>query len=198
MAAVSVLWTIMVLCGGCATAIPGVSGPPQGWQSTAVTRCSDIAGSYVAQGVPAVSNASAGYSLWPAMGSLVAMIERGSNGIPYSKASQVRIAMSSDTAVFVAFDSSDEPQSLAVREWWCSQGALETRATLGIKQEEATNTRDESVVRLWKSEDGALIAENTIESLVPKFRRSSVRHTPLARFYFRFSPMQSRGEFHAN
>jgi hypothetical protein len=197
-AAVTTLFVFLTLLVGCATEVLGTPRAPDGWGPTAAaaaTGCADITGSYVAQGVPAVSNANAGYSFWPVMGSLIAMIERGANGMPYSAASQVRIAMSSDAASFTAFDASDKPQALTVREWWCSQGALQTRAKLGSRQDrESSNVHDESIVRLWRSEDGALIAENTIESVVLNSRRSSARHTPLARFYFRFAPIEPVGE----
>jgi hypothetical protein len=185
---------LVSVIAGCATYTPVREKPPEGWIATASAGCSDIAGSYSAQGVPAVGNANADFFAWPAMGSLVSMAAQGSNGMPYSSASYVRITADSEVATFAAFDRDHKPQPLAAREWRCSNGALETRATLGGGGQDSGEStyRDESLVRLWKSADGALIAENTIES-EQRALRSSARHIPIARFYFRFAPVQPAG-----
>jgi hypothetical protein len=47
---------------------------------------------------------------------------------------------------------------------------------------------EESVMRLWKNGDGALIAENSIERAKSHANGPTTSHRMLARFYFRFAP----------
>jgi len=87
-----------------------------------------------------------------------------------------------------AADGTELP--LMEREWWCDEKALMTRTVLGtVPSEKVPEVRDESVLRLWRAQDGALIAEQTLEGVTPGVLGSSSHHRPTTRSYFRFAPI---------
>jgi hypothetical protein len=74
------------------------------------------------------------------------------------------------------------------REWWCDQKSLMTRVTLGsVSSESVPEERDDAVLRLWRASDGALIAQQTLESISPGAFGGSSNHQPVTQTYFRFA-----------
>ncbi len=89
---------------------------------------------------------------------------------------------------FKAYAENGTEVPVMEREWWCEEKTLMTRTVLGTVQSEGVpETRDESVLRLWRATDGALIAEQTLESITPGALGSSSNHRPVTRTWFRFS-----------
>jgi len=177
---------------GCATAIDGADAPPAAWHSTPSGNCVEIAGTYASIGLPAPDNSHSGmYSVvWPAAGSLVSMIENGANGTYRGAATKVLINVESPSSVkFSTIDREGRPQQLSARKWECRGSELTTRTTLSrLNPPQDSELIEESVMRLWKSDDGALIAENSIERAKWHADGPVTSHRTLARFYFRFVP----------
>jgi hypothetical protein len=178
---------------GCATAIDGAEEPPGAWMPKVPGNCTEIDGLYAVQGLPAPTNANSGlYTVvWPTTGSLDSMIEHGVNGMKLGSANTVRISIEGPASVsFSAFDDKGRAQLLAAREWQCEGSELTTRVLLSrIDPLKDSEKVEESVVRLWKSDDGALIAENSVERAKWHSDGPTTGHHAMARFYFRFVPV---------
>jgi len=183
---------LAALASGCATAIDGAEEPPGAWMPKVSGNCVEVDGLFEAQGLPAPTNANSGlYTvMWPATGSLASMIEYGVNGMKRRSASTVRISIEGPASMkFSVFDGEGRSQLLAAREWQCKGSELTTRALLSrINPPKDSEMIEESVVRLWKSDDGALIAENSVERSKWHSDGPSTGHHATARFYFRFAP----------
>jgi len=176
---------------GCAASPEGARKPPDAWQpSQALSNCGSTDGRFEEIGRPGEENARAGMShtAWPVMASLTAMLRTGANGMPHGGVSTVSIEIVDGRPHFKAFGADGVEVPLEAREWWCDGKALVSRAVLGnVSSEGVPKVRDESVLRLWRSLDGALIAEQTLESVTPGALGSSSNHRPLTRSYFRFA-----------
>jgi hypothetical protein len=170
--------------------------PPEAWQpSQALSNCGSTDGKFAEVGRPAPENARAGmaHSVWPTMGSLSAMVRTGANGMPRGGFSAVSIEIVDGRPHFKGYGANGTELPLMTREWWCEEKALMTRAVLGeLPPEGVPAVRDESVLRLWRAMDGALIAEQTLESVTPGALGSSSNHRPLTRTYFRFPSAAAR------
>lgn|SRR5690349_3430422 len=181
----------------CATSsgIAGARKPPQEWVAGS-TGCQDIAGTYSEVGAPAPHNSDAWLYMivWPNVGSLASFAERGTNGLRYfPPLAQVRIEVDAGGhASFKAFDTAGDEEPLKAREWWCENGVLVTRGPLNPSQY-AQEHHQESLVRVWKARDGALIVEDTFREVEHHFHDSKASHEPFARFYFRFPEHRAAG-----
>lgn len=178
--------TLLTACAH--TAIQGAATPPDTWVSSS-SACEQIAGTYSELGVAAPANSTAWLYMvvWPNIGSLVSFAERGMNGVPaFPPRASVRIDVdASGRPTFRAFDTAGNEESVKAREWWCEGGALVTRAPLNPSRY-AKEHYQESMTRLWRASDGALIAEETFREVRRHWLDSSTSHEPFARFYFRF------------
>jgi hypothetical protein len=178
--------------GGCAASPERTRNLPDSWQpAESLSNCGSTDGRFEEVGAPSPMNAQAGtaFSIWPVMGSLSAMVRTGANGMPRGNVSAMSIEIVDGSPRFKAYGAEGALASLPVREWWCAEKALMTRAVLsGLPSEGAglPEVRDESVLRLWRAQDGALIAEQTLESITPSALGSSSKHRALSRSYFRF------------
>jgi hypothetical protein len=178
------------LLSACATSghIEGARKPPKEWVASS-TSCAGLAGTYAAVGAPAPQNSHAWLYIvvWPNVGSLASFAEHGTNGLLYfPPLAQVRIDVDADgRPSFKAFDTAGAEEPLKAREWWCENGMLVTRGPLNPSQY-AQNHHQESLVRMWKARDGALIVEDTFREVQHHFHASQASHEPFARFYFRF------------
>ena len=183
---------VAVVLGGCAASPGGARKPPESWQhAQSVSNCGSTDGRFGEIGAPAPENARAGmaHSVWPTMGSLSTMVRAGANGMPYGNLSAVSIEIVDGRPHFKAYGADGAEAPLEAREWWCDEKALVSRAVLGnVSSEGVPKVRDESVLRLWRALDGALIAEQTLENITPGAFGSSSNHQPLTRSYFRFPP----------
>jgi hypothetical protein len=185
---------LIALVSGCATNIEGSEKPPFDWIADSPSnQCVAISGNYTASGMPAPANALAGSygAVWPAEGSLLSIVERGTNAPPRksprlnSKQDPANIVTAvsilvdeSGRIVFEAKNAKGENEKLRPQAWTCKSGALTSLVAL--------NTEDfESYVQLWKSGND-LIAEQTIRATDAHPTRAE-KHQPVARFYFRFS-----------
>lgn len=184
---------MLALLSGCATDIQGSREPPMDWMAQAPSsQCTALSGSYTAAGLPAPANASAGNygAVWPAEGSLLSIIERGTNASPRKRprpdpsvdpaevvTSIIVIVDASGSARFEAKNAMGGAEMLRPRTWSCESGALTSLVSL--------NTPNfESHLRLWKHDD-ALIAEQTIRE-IDAHAGGPGAHRPVARFHFRF------------
>lgn len=182
---------LSALLGGCATNIQGSEEPPPDWAADASSsQCAALSGSYLAAGMPAPGNAIAGNygSLWPTEGSLISIVERGTNANPRKRprpdpasnpadiVQSIRLIVDASGGVlFEARNASGSPERLTPQAWTCESGALTSVVSL--------NTANfDSHVRLWKR-DNALIAEQTIRETDAD---GSPAHRPVTRFHFRF------------
>ncbi len=183
---------LAAFASGCATLIDGAEEPPGDWMPKGSRNCVEIDGLFAVQGMPAQTNARSGmYTVvWPDTGSLDSMIENGVNRTNQGSVSTVRISIEGPASVrFSAFDNNGRSQLLAAREWQCMGSDLTTRAMLSrLNPPKDSEMIEESVVRLWKSDDGALIAENSVERSKWHSDGPSTDHHVTARFYFRFAP----------
>jgi hypothetical protein len=183
-------FAVAAVLTGCAAAPSGALGPPESWQpSKSLSNCGSTDGRFEEIGAPAAENARAGlsHSVWPVMASLSAMVRTGANGMPRGAVSAVSVEIVDGRPHFKAYGVDGAEAPLAVREWWCDEKALVSRTVLGnVSSEGVPKVRDESVLRLWRALDGALIAEQTLESVTPGVFGSSSHHRPLTRSYFRF------------
>jgi hypothetical protein len=182
-----------VALAGCAAAPEGARKPPASWEhAQSLSNCGSTDGRFVEVGYPAQENDQAGmaHSAWPVLGSLSAMVRAGANSPSRGGVAAVSIEIVDGHPSFKAFDREGAELPLTVREWWCEEKALMTRAVLSgeqLKEQGVPEVRDESVLRLWRAQDGALIAEQTLESVTPGALGSSSNHRALNRSYFRFT-----------
>jgi hypothetical protein len=110
--------------------------------------------------------------------------------MPRNEASTVSIEIVDGRPRFKGYAADGTELPLMEREWWCEEKALTTRVVLGsVPSETVPKVRDESVLRLWRAQDGALIAEQTLEGVTPGVLGSSSHHRPTTRSYFRFAPV---------
>jgi hypothetical protein len=184
-------FAIAVALAGCAASPQGARRPPEAWQqSESLSNCGSTDGRFVETGRPGPANVQGlEQSVWPVMASLSAMIRTGANGMPRTTATVVSIEIVDGRPHFKAYDAAGADVPLMEREWWCEDKALMTRTVLGsVPTEKVPEVRDESIVRLWRAADGALIAEQTLESVTPGLLGSSSHHRGLTRSYFRFDP----------
>jgi hypothetical protein len=144
--------------------------------------------------MPAPANAHAGpyHGVWPVEGSLLSIIELGSNARP-RKRPRMDPAASPDDVVpsmsivvdasgvisFEAKNADGGSEKLRPQMWTCEKGALTSLASLGTPH-------FESYVRLWKHGD-ALIAEQTILAS-SDYDTGARADRPVARFFFKFPP----------
>jgi hypothetical protein len=182
-----------LILAGCAAAPGGARKPPEGWQhAQSLSNCGSTDGRYAVIGYPAAENSRAELqsTAWPVMGALGTMIRTGANGAPRGDASSVSIEIVDGRPRFKGYTADGAELPLMEREWWCEDKALMTRAVLGsVPSEQVPKVRDESVLRLWRAQDGALIAEQTLEGVTPGAFGSSSNHQPWTRTYFRFAPV---------
>ncbi len=185
---------LMALASGCATAIEGSEQPPFDWAANSPsTQCVALSGKYSATGLPAPANAHAGTygALWPAEGSLLAIIERGTNAPPRksprlnsrqdpaSVIPAVSIVVDeSGRIVFEARNAKGESEQLRPQAWTCKGGALTSLVALNPDS-------FESYVQLWKSGND-LVAEQTIRA-GDAHATDEKEHQAVARFHFRFA-----------
>ncbi|HET9715696.1 MAG TPA: hypothetical protein VFP60_05870 [Pseudolabrys sp.] len=178
---------------GCAANILGSREPPPDWVAdSSADQCAALTGSYISAGMPAPANARAGnYGVvWPTEGSLISLIERGTNANPRKRAhpdpaadpvdivTSIRVIVdAAGTARFEATNASGATELLWPQLWICDHGALTSIGSLHT-------TNFESHVRLWRRGD-ALIAEQTIHET----DAGGSRAHPVARFHFRFPAM---------
>jgi hypothetical protein len=184
---------LLALISGCASNMHGSEAPPFDWVADAPSnQCAALAGHYLAGGMPAPANAQAfGYgAVWPTEGSLLSIIERGTNANPRkrshfdSAANPVDIVPSmsifidaSGNAEFDAKNAKGGTEKLKPQVWTCEHGNLTSLAALN-------SPNFESYVRLWKHGD-ALIAEQVIRETNDHATGERV-HRPVAWFHFRF------------
>jgi hypothetical protein len=185
---------LCALISGCATYIEGSEKPPVGWiADPPLNECVALSGNYATSGIPAPANAHAGTygAVWPAEGSLLSIIERGTNAAPRKSPrlnskqdpANVVVAMSilvdeSGRITFEAKSAKGEKEKLRPQAWTCKSGALTSLVALDTKN-------FESYVQLWKSGND-LIAEQTIRATEAHSAEAG-KHRPVARFHFRFS-----------
>jgi hypothetical protein len=176
----------MLLTGCAHTPTLGAAKPPAPW-AAASNSCADLAGTYSEVGSPAAENSRAWlYTLvWPNAGSLASFAESGTNGLRYfPPLARVRVEVDANgNATFGAVDVAGGQAPLKPREWRCEDGMLVTRGPVNPLPY-ALDRRQESLVRVWKARDGALIVEDTFRE---GRHDSDENPTPLARFYFRFA-----------
>jgi hypothetical protein len=185
--------TLAVALAGCAAAPEGARKPPQAWQhAESLSNCGSTDGRFAVVGYPAEENSRSALqsTAWPVLGSLSTMIRTGANGMPRNEASSVSIEIVDGRPRFKGYAADGTELPLMEREWWCDEKALTTRVVLGaVPSEKVPEVRDESVLRLWRAKDGALIAEQTLEDVTPGVLGSSSNHRPTTRSYFRFAPI---------
>jgi hypothetical protein len=192
----STIRTVFLLCSalacGCASKPEGALEPPDHWSVRASSNCPQISGHYEALGLPAAANSHAGMyvALWPSAGSLSSILERGVNGTDGNSAS-VHIDVTGPASMeFSAVDQQRKPHRLSAHEWQCKGDELFSRTPLSrLNPPVDSDVVEESLVRLWKSADGALIAENSVVSGKWHSDGRVTRQRTLARFYFRFAPV---------
>jgi len=183
---------LLMLVSGCASNIGGSEEPPFDWVADSPSeRCMALSGTYLAAGMPAPANAhTANFgAVWPTEGSLLSIVEQGSNAKP-RKRLRVHSAVNPDDVVssmtiivdasgnvgFEAKSASGRTESLSPREWSCVNGTLTSLAALN-------SANAESYVRLWKR-GSALIAEQTIRPASANAKGTQA--TDVVRFHFRF------------
>jgi hypothetical protein len=182
---------VAVALVGCSTSPeqPHPRDLPEAWQhSPSLSNCGSTDGRFDEHGEPAPANSQAeARSLWPKMGSLSSMVSTGANGMPRRDLATVGIEIVDGHPRFKAYADNGTEVPVMEREWWCEEKALMTRTVLGtVESEGVPEVRDESVLRLWRATDGALIAEQRLESITPGSLGSSPNHQLVTRTYFRF------------
>lgn len=184
---------LCALVSACATSIEGSEVPPFDWVSDAASaQCAELTGNYFSAGLPAPGNAhTAGYgAVWPTEGSLLSIVERGTNAIPRKRprpdpaVEPVEIVPSisifvdaSGNARFEAKSAQGDMEKLRPQVWTCEGGSLNTLVALSTEN-------FESYIRLWKR-GNALIAEQTIREGNAD-GTGGRGHRPVARFHFKF------------
>jgi hypothetical protein len=185
---------VAALAGGCASTIEGAAEPPSHWELKTSGNCQELSGDYAALGHPAPANAhaSAYLALWPAEGSLLSILQRGVNGSG-GNAESVRIRITGPASMkFLVVDTRGGTQELSPHEWRCQGGELVGQSLLSrLNPPQDSDSIEESVVRLWKSADGALIAENSIDHAKFHADGPATRRRTVTRFYFRFAPVSN-------
>jgi hypothetical protein len=184
-------FALVSLLAGCAAVPQGAEKSPESWQHTeTLSNCGSTDGRFSEVGAPAAENGrAAGWqsSAWPAGGSLSAIVRTGANGMAHSNTSVVSIEIIDGHPSFKGYAADGTELPLTAREWWCEEKALMTRVVLtGDPSKTVPRVRDEAVLRMWRAQDGALIAEQTLESVTPAVFGDS-QHTPVTRSYFRFA-----------
>jgi hypothetical protein len=184
---------LLALVSGCASnIIEGSKEPPFDWVAdTPSSQCVAFSGNYFAAGISAPANAHGTYHVvWPTEGSLLSIIEEGTNANPRKRprmdtsadpdqvVPSVSISVdASGTVKFEAKNAMGGTEKLRPQMWTCESGTLTSLVAL--------NTANfESHVRLWKH-GNALIAEQTILS-TDAHAEGARANQPMARFYFRF------------
>jgi hypothetical protein len=184
---------LLALLSGCATSIIGSEEPPFDWVADAASnQCVALSGNYLAAGMPAPANSHAGNygAFWPTEGSLLSIIERGTNANPRKRprpdpaADPVDVVVSisiivdaSGTTNFEAKNAKGGAENMRPKEWSCESGTLTSLVSL-------SSPNFDSHVRLWKH-DNDLIAEQTILETNGQ-AMGSRSHRPVVRFHFRF------------
>lgn len=184
---------LLALLSGCATNINGSEEPPFDWVAEAPSsQCAALSGNYSAAGMPAPANSHAGNygAFWPTEGSLLSMVERGTNANPRKRPrpdpaadpADVVVSISiivdaSGTASFEAKNAKGGIENLRPKVWSCDSGTLTSLVSL-------SSPNFDSQVRLWKR-DSDLIAEQTILE-TNGHAAGSRSHRPVVRFHFRF------------
>jgi hypothetical protein len=184
---------LLMLMSGCASNIGGSEEPPFDWVADSPSeRCTALSGRYLAAGMPAPANShTANYgSVWPTEGSLLAIVEQGSNARPRKRLrlhsavnpddvvlSMTIIVDASGKAGFEAKNASGRIESLSPREWSCDNGTLTSLAALN-------SANAGSYVRLWKR-GSALIAEQTIRPI--NASAAGTQATDVVRLHFKFA-----------
>ncbi len=179
------------LLASCTSTPPSAQDIPRSWVAIPSREgCQSLSGTYRASGLSAPGNEQPQATVsWPsASGSLITLIAPGADMGPVDDVRTIRIESSAAGDVaFRALRYEGDAELSSSRKWACSSGALSGVATLqAADAARSANTRYESSVRLWKSADGALITEETIESVARHRRRSSLIRRKLATRYFRF------------
>lgn len=187
---------LLALMQGCATRIQGSREPPLDWVAdTHSPGCNALSGSYLSAGVPAPANANTSTygAVWPVEGSLLSIVEMGSNwnprkhprAAPETKLEDVvpSVSIDVDASGAIRFEGKNAkggPEKLQPQTWACENGILVTRVPLG-------SANADSYVRLWKHGND-LIAEQTVG--VTRLGQALDAHEqrPTARFYFKFRP----------
>jgi len=187
---------LIALVSGCATGIEGSREPPFDWVAdTDSSGCNALSGEYQAVGMPAPANAHAStYGVvWQTEGSLLSIVELGSNAnprksprpTPETKLEDVVPAVSIDVDAagairFEAKNARGGMEKLRPQTWACEKGILATRVALG-------SAFTDSYVRLWKHGND-LIAEQTVGTTRRTQAVEAEEQRPTARFYFKFRP----------
>ncbi len=185
---------LCALLSACATRIEGSETPPFDWVANPPSnQCVAVSGNYSTTGIPAPTNALAGSygAVWPVEGSLLSIVERGTNAPPRKSprlnsrqdpadvVPAVRVVVdASGRIVFEARNAKGVNEKLRPQAWTCSNGALTSRVAL-------STGNFESHVQLWKSGND-LIAEQTIRE-GSAGAASDEEREPVARFFFRFA-----------
>ncbi len=185
-------FAVAVALAGCATSPDQqrAKDVPESWQhSQSLSNCGSTDGRFDEHGAPAPGNSMAeARSVWPKMGSSAQWLRTARTACPRRDLATVGIEIVDGRPHFKAYAENGAEVSVMEREWWCEEKALVTRTVLGTVQSEGVpEVRDESVLRLWRATDGALIAEQTLESITPGSFGSSSNHRLVTRTYFRFS-----------
>lgn len=184
---------VAMLASGCASTIEGSDAPPFDWVAESPSsQCTALAGSYSAAGMPAPANANTVHygAVWAKEGSLLSIIELGSNATPRNRPRPDPSVKPDDVvpSITIATDSTGRPEFAARNAhggteklkspmWTCEHGTMTSLVTL-------STPGYESQVRLWKH-GSALIAEQTV--LAGNTDSAGVRaREAVARFYFRF------------
>ena len=185
---------LCALVSGCVTHIEGSEVPPFDWAAdTPSPQCAALAGNYFAAGMPAAGNAlTAGYgSVWPTEGSLLSIVERGTNAIPRKRprpdpavdpvdvVPSISIIVDGSGSVrFEAKSAQGKMEQLRPQVWTCESGSLNSLVALSTEN-------FESHVRLWRR-GNALVAEQTIRE-TNGHGTGGRAHRPVARFHFLFA-----------
>src|SRR4051812_48086235 len=185
---------LLALMCGCATGIEGSREPPFDWVAdTHSSDCNALSGNYSAAGVAAPANAHAATygAVWPTEGSLLSIVELGSNAnprkhprsTPEMKLENVvpSVSINVDAAGAIRFEArnaSGGTEKLRPQTWVCEKGILATRVALG-------SAFTDSYVRLWKHGND-LIAEQTVGVTRRAQATAAQEQRPTARFYFKF------------
>jgi hypothetical protein len=184
---------LLALVSGCASNMEASEKPPFDWVADAASsQCVELSGDYSTAGIPAPANAHAGpyQAVWPVEGSLLSIVELGSNARPRKRPrldSQVSpndvvpsmsiVVDASGQVAFGAKNANGGIENLRPQIWACEKGALTSLTALGT-------ANFESHVRLWKH-GSALIAEQTILAN-GDYSTGARADQPVARFYFKF------------
>jgi hypothetical protein len=185
---------LCALVSGCASYIEGSEEPPFDWAADAAsTQCTALTGTYFSAGLPAAANADAGTygQVWPTEGSLLSIVERGTNANPRKRprpdpavdpvdvVPSISIIVDGSGSVrFEAKSAQGKMEQLRPQVWTCESGSLNSLVALSTEN-------FESHVRLWRR-GNALVAEQTIRE-TNGHGTGGRAHRPVARFHFLFA-----------